>query len=116
MIDDCRKAGLPEPDFEQRGPHFVVTVWRDWLTDEVLAGFNLNERQKQAVKHAKVTGRINNAQYRDLTGISSRTALRELRQLTDFGIFAKVGGTGQSAHYVIAKAKPDIGKRGGNPS
>jgi len=26
MIADCRKAGLPEPDFEQRGPHFVVTL------------------------------------------------------------------------------------------
>jgi predicted HTH transcriptional regulator len=116
MIADCRDAGLPEPDFEQRGPHFVVTLWRNWLTDEVLARYNLNDRQKQAVSYAKVTGRINNAQYRDMTGISARTALRELRQLTDIGIFAKVGGTGQSAHYVIAKAKPVIGKRGGNPS
>jgi ATP-dependent DNA helicase RecG len=116
MIADCRDAGLPEPDFEQRGPHFVVTLWRDWLTEEVLARYNLNDRQKQAVSHVKVTGHINNAQYRDMTGISARTALRELRQLTDFAIFAKVGGTGQSAHYVIAKAKPVIGKRGGNPS
>jgi len=86
------------------------------LTDEVLARYNLNDRQKQAVSHAKVTGRINNAQYRDMTGISARTELRELQQLTDLVIFAKVGGTGQSAHYVIAKAKPVIGKRGGNPS
>jgi len=38
MIADCRNAGLPEPDFEQRGPYFVVTVWRDWLTDEGLIG------------------------------------------------------------------------------
>ena len=63
----------------------------------------------------KVTGRINNAQYRDITGISERTALRELRQLTDRGIFAKVGGTGQSVHYIIAKAKPVIGKGEENP-
>jgi len=110
MIADCRKAGLPEPDFEQRGPHFVVTLWRDWLTDEILAGYNLNDRQKKAINHVKVMGRINNAQYRNLTGISPRTALRELRQLTDIGIFAKVGGAGQSAHYIIAKAKPTIGK------
>jgi predicted HTH transcriptional regulator len=110
MIVRCREKGLPEPDFEQRAGQFVVTLWRDWLTEEVLAGYNLNDRQKKAVNHAKVTGRINNAQYRDLTGISSRTALRELRQLTGLGIFAKVGGTGQAAHYVIAKAKPVIGK------
>ncbi|OQX00176.1 MAG: hypothetical protein BWK74_00395 [Desulfobacteraceae bacterium A6] len=116
MIADCREAGLPEPDFEQRGPHFVVTLWRDWLTAQVLARYNLNDRQKQAVSHAKVTDRIDNAQYRDMTGISARTALRELRQLTDLGLFDKVGGTGQSAHYVIAKAKLVIGRRGGNPS
>jgi len=116
MIADCRAAGLPEPDFEQRGPHFVVTLWRDWLTDEVLSRYNLNDRQKQAVQYTKVTGRISNALYREITGISERTALRELRQLTDRGILAKVGGTGQSVHYVIAKAKPVIGKGGGNPS
>ena len=116
MISDCRKAGLPEPDFEQHGPYFVVTVWRDWLTDRVLAGYNLSDRQQKAVNHVKVTGRINNAQYRDLTGISPRTALRELRQLTDFGIFTKVGGTGQSAHYVIAKASSVVGTGGKNPS
>jgi len=110
MIEQCSAAGLPEPDFEQRQGSFVNTLWRDWLTKEVLAGYNLNARQKKAVNHAKVTGRINNAQYRDLTGISPRTALRELRQLTDIGIFAKVGGAGQSAHYIIAKAKPTIEK------
>ena len=115
MIRESLAHALPEPDFAQRGGEFTVAVWRDWLTAEVLAGFHLNERQLQAVKHAKVTGRINNAQYRDLTGTSERTALRELRQLTSIGIFDKVGGTGQSAHYAISKEKPVIGEQGGNP-
>lgn len=44
MIADCRKAGLPEPDFEQRGPYFVVTVWRDWLTDEVMKRIGLRQK------------------------------------------------------------------------
>jgi len=116
MIERCSEAGLPAPDFEERAGLFVSTLWRDWLTEEVLAGYNLNNRQKQAVKHAKVEGRINNAIYRDLTGISSSTALRELRQLTDLRIFAKVGDTGQSAHYVIAKTKSVTGKGGENTS
>jgi len=112
MIACCREASLPEPDFEQRASQWVVTIWRDWLTDEVLSGYKLNDRQKQAVKHAKVAGYINNARYRDLTGTSERTAARELRQLTDLRIFAKVGSTGQAAHYVIAKAKPVTSKGG----
>ncbi|MEJ2745097.1 MAG: ATP-binding protein, partial [bacterium] len=45
MIADCRNSGLPEPDFEQRGPHFVVTLWRDWLTSNVIETLNLNKRQ-----------------------------------------------------------------------
>jgi ATP-dependent DNA helicase RecG len=110
MIARCGEAGLPEPDFEQRAGQFVTTLWRDWLTDEVLSGYKLNDRQKQAVKHAKVAGYINNARYRDLTGTSERTAARELRQLTDLRLFAKVGSTGQAAHYVIAKAKPVTSK------
>ena len=85
------------------------------MTDEILAGFHLNHRQLQAVRHVKITGRINNAQYRDVTEISERTALRELRQLTASGILEKVGGTGQSAHYAISKAKP-VGEQGGNRS
>lgn len=116
MIGLCSEAGLPEPDFQLRAGSFVLTLWRDWLTDEVLAGLRLNERQLQAVRHAKVTGRINNAQYRELTGTSERTALRELRQLTTIRVFDKVGGTGQAAHYVIAKAKSAIGESGENPS
>jgi len=106
MIELCREAGLPEPQFEQREGFFVTTIWRDWLTPEILAGMNLNERQVKAVKHAKMTGRITNALYREITGVSDSTALREIRQLTHLGIFQKVGDTGQSAYYVVVKAKP----------
>lgn len=116
MIDRCGEAGLPSPDFEERAGQFVTTIWRDWLTAEVISGFNLNERQQKAMAYLKVHGRINNAQYRDLTGISSRTALRELRQLADVGLLVKMGGIGQAVHYVIAKAQPVIGKQGGNRS
>lgn len=28
MIDLCRKAGIPEPEFEQRGAQFVLTIRR----------------------------------------------------------------------------------------
>ena len=62
MIADCRKAGLPEPDFEQRGPYFVVTVWRDWLTEEVIAALGLNDRQKKAILYIKQNGSITNKQ------------------------------------------------------
>lgn len=120
MIRESLAHGLPEPDFVQRGGEFTTVIWRDWLTPEVLAGYNLNDRQMQAIRHAKTTGRINNAQYREITGASDSTALRELRHLTAIGVFEKVGTTGQSAYYAIVKAKPPIksqdGDQDANPS
>lgn len=101
MIADCREAGLPEPDFEQRGPHFVVTLWRDWLTDEVMASLGLSQRQRDAVLFVKTSGRITNVEFQKLTGASPRTALRELADLVTSGILLPQG-SGRGACYVLA--------------
>lgn len=116
MIRESLDHDLPEPDFVMRGGEFTTTIWRDWLTPEMLAGYNLNERQLKAIRHTKTTGRINNAQYREITGVSDSTALRELRRLTAIGVFEKVGDTGQSAYYVIVKTPPPIKDLDENPS
>jgi ATP-dependent DNA helicase RecG len=109
MIADCRKAGLPEPDFEQRGPYFVVTVWRDWLTDEVMKRIGLGERQIKAIMHLKVNGRITNREYRDLTETIYRTASRDLEDLVSKGVLCKIGVTGRNVHYVLSR-KQDINR------
>ncbi|MBI5307585.1 MAG: hypothetical protein HZB37_04410 [Planctomycetes bacterium] len=116
MIKQCRKNNLPEPEFSQKMGHFITVLWKDIFTEKYLSGIGLNERQLKAVNYVKIKGRINNAQYRDITGTSARTALRELRQLTEIGMLDKMGGTGQSAHYALAKAKFVIGKQKENPS
>jgi len=107
MIADCKKAGLPEPDFEQRGPHFVVTLWRDWLTDDIMATLGLKERQIKAIAHVKIYGQIKNKDYRRLTGVINRTASRDLEDLVLKGVLRKIGKTGRSTHYVLAR-KQDI--------
>jgi len=107
MIADCREAGLPEPDFEQHGPHFVVTLWRDWLTQAVMTRLALSERQQQAIHHVKTTGKITNQELRGLTGVVIRTASRDLKDLVRKGVLLKIGKTGRSTHYVLA-CKLDI--------
>ncbi len=107
MIADCRKAGLPEPDFEQRGPYFVVTLWRDWLTAKVLDEIGLNDRQMKAVTHVKIHGRITNKDYRELTETIIRTASRDLENLVIKGVMRKIGVTGRNVHYVLVR-KQDI--------
>ena len=107
MIADCRAAGLPEPDFEQRGPHFVVTLWRDWLTAEVAAGFELNERQMKAVEYIKSHGRITNADYQRVADCPQRTATRDLNKLVQDGIVI-LEGKGRGAQYRLLRKRAII--------
>ena len=104
MTTGCRDAGLPEPEFSQSGGEFVVTLWRDWLTDAVLAEFRLNERQKRAIQFVKEKGSINNSEYQDLVKISMRNATRDLKELVEKGIFEKMGIHGKGVHYVLGKS------------
>jgi len=108
------RAGLPGPDFEQRGPYFVVTVWRDWLTREIMTGLGLEERQMKAVMHVKVYGRITNRDYCDLTETIYRTASRDLQDLVSKGVLRKIGATGRNVHYVISR-KQDINRTNRTP-
>jgi predicted HTH transcriptional regulator len=103
MIELCREAGLPEPQFEQRGGFFVVTLWRDWLTHEVLTGLNLNERQLKAVAYLKTHREITNSVYQLEFTASKRTASRDLDDMIIRGILDKVGTTGKGVHYRLAK-------------
>jgi predicted HTH transcriptional regulator len=103
MIAGCRAAGLPEPDFRQEGDEFVVRIWRDWLTANILAGLDLNERQRQAVDYLKVARRIANADYQRLTASTKKTASRDLDDLRAKGIIDKVGTTGRGVYYVLAR-------------
>jgi predicted HTH transcriptional regulator len=103
MITGCKDAGLPEPDFAQSGGEFVVTIWRDWLTDEALAALEINERQKQAIRFVKEKGHINNSEYQDLVKISMRNASRDLTDLVEKEIFEKRGIHGKGVHYVPGK-------------
>jgi ATP-dependent DNA helicase RecG len=103
MIELCRQAGLPEPQFEQRSGFFVVTLWRDWLIHEVLTGLNLNERQLRAIAYLKTHREITNSVYQLEFDASKRTASRDLDDMIIKGILDKVGTTGKGVHYRLSK-------------
>jgi ATP-dependent DNA helicase RecG len=101
MIRLCAEAGLPEPEFRNQGERFVTVIWRDWLTEEVLARYNLNDRQFKAVAYVKKTGKIANSEHQQLTGATRKTSTRDLDDLVGKNIFERVGEK-RGSHYILA--------------
>ena len=110
VLSQCKAAGLPEPDFAQDGDQFTVTLWRNWLTKEVISSLGLNDRQLLALEHVKQNATISNREFQDLAGVSESTALRELNSMVKAGLFVRTSRTGRAAQYALVK-KPVI-----NPS
>ncbi len=98
VVKWCRKAGLPDPKFDQAKNRFQVTIWRNWLTDDRMKGMNLNERQVKAVQFLKSDFRITNTEYQKLTGVSRATTKRDLDEMVKLGLL-KLEGAGRSAYY-----------------
>lgn len=102
MIRESLAHALPEPIFQQQGGEFSTVIGRDWLTEKILAGLNLNDRQAKAVLIAKKGGRLDNKEYQKLFSVTKPTASRDLDELAAKGIFAKIGTTGKGTHYILS--------------
>jgi ATP-dependent DNA helicase RecG len=107
MIELCREAGLPEPNYELRAGSFVLTLWRDWLTAGVMAGFYLNERQLKGLACLRAEGRLTSGRYQELTGISRQTASRDLEDMVKKGILNRYGDR-RGTFYGKAKKMPQL--------
>ena len=94
IINDCREAGVPEPEFESRGDTFR-TVFRRVVSDaKRFAGQGLKEGQLKALQHVLDTGRISRAEYEQIASVKSATAKRGIGDLVKRRILAKkVSGT-----------------------
>ena len=104
MITGCKEVGLPAPDFSQQGGEFVVTIWRDWLTDSAMTALGLSERQKKGIRFVKENGRITNTDYQKVAEVLKRESSRDLKELVDKGVFEKPGSvTGKGTYYVLSK-------------
>jgi len=112
MIRECLAHALPEPDFAQRGGEFTIALWRDWLTDEIVATLGLNDRQKLAIGYLKAQGKISNTEYQQVANSIKKTATRDLNDLKEKGIIEQRGNRGPGVHYVLAKNRDKIGTMG----
>ena len=76
MVKQCRKQGLPEPEFKSiRGVEFRSILARDIFTESMLEKLGLNERQLKAVRYVKEKGKITNREYREMSNLSDPSAI-----------------------------------------
>jgi ATP-dependent DNA helicase RecG len=115
MLQQAVELGLPPPQFREQG-EFIVTFPKraasspqtvpvdvgdtparppaSQVSGEVAGetpGLNNQERQALALRYVHEHGSITNQQYRQLTGVSDRTALRDLEALVTQGALRAVG-------------------------
>jgi ATP-dependent DNA helicase RecG len=122
MLDETKRLGLPAPQFREMGefvvtfhkapalmspqPQYTETLWGDEedAQPEIVSQDQSAQRERRlikAVEHVQQHGFITNSIYRQLTGVSDRTAHRDLETLIERG---RLKGTGQRAarRYVLA--------------
>ena len=105
VIAGCQAAELPEPEFFQNGDQFVLRVWRDWLSADVLAQMRLNDRQMAVMPHLRANRAISSADYQRITAAPRRTATRDLESMVGKGLLTPAG-EGRGSRYTLAKSPP----------
>jgi ATP-dependent DNA helicase RecG len=93
MIDACRNAGLPEPEFESESGGFRAVFRKTVPLEKRLAGLDLNERQLAGLRYVQKKGHVTKQEYMRLTAATEVTAKRDLADLVGKGILVRRGAT-----------------------
>ncbi|MGY4687837.1 ATP-binding protein [Petrotoga sp. DB-2] len=101
ITDECKKAGLPEPEFKEEFGGFAVYFYKDIYTEEHLRKMGLNERQIKAVKYVKEKGRITNREYQEITNVSRQMATIDLAEIVKKRVFTGIGKAGKGVAYQL---------------
>lgn len=104
IINECRKAGIPDPVFSYNSSDISVEFRKDIYFSEYLDSLGLNKRQVKAVLHVKEKGKITNREYQSLYNVSKATATRDLSELENKQLLMNKGTKGSSSVYILFRA------------
>ncbi|MCF6333130.1 MAG: hypothetical protein L3J11_07585 [Draconibacterium sp.] len=101
IIEKCLETGLPSPLYHYEASDFWVEFRKDIYNAEYLRSLKLNSRQIKAILYTKEKGMITNGDYKELNDTSSRTALRDLKELIEKEILKSSGRKGAGSFYKL---------------
>lgn len=91
IVDECKKAGLPEPDIELNSGGISVTIFKNIYSEKHLKDKGLSDRLIKVVSFVKENGSITNGDYRKMFEISEKTAYRDFEKLVELKLLKKEG-------------------------
>ena len=108
MIDAMKEHNLEPPHFELRGDLLKVTLpgpgekFMELVQKAAESVNELNERQLEALQYLQKHQALTRKEYCELTGVSPRTAHRDLTDLVERGLLKSLG-KGRGSRYTLAK-------------
>jgi ATP-dependent DNA helicase RecG len=102
IINECKKAGLPEPIIEYSSGGISVTILKNQFNEKSLMEIGLSARQIKAVKYLKENQIITNKIYQEICDVSKATATRDLTALIEkFKLLERFGEVGAGTSYKL---------------
>jgi ATP-dependent DNA helicase RecG len=102
IINECKKAGLPEPIIEYSSGGISVTILKSQFNEKSLIEIGLSARQIKAVKYLKENQSITNKIYQEICEVSKATATRDLTELIEkFRLLERSGEVGAGTSYKL---------------
>ena len=102
IINECKKAGLPEPIIEYSSGGISVTILKNQFNEKSLIEIGLSARQIKAVEYLKEYKSITNKIYQEICKVSKATATRDLTELNEkFKIIERSGEVGAGTSYKL---------------
>lgn len=106
MIEGCRKAGIPEPIFEELGDSFRVTVYRNRpiqvVSSKVEADQGYYQTNRDKVLKELTQRDLGRKAIENLTGLSKTASINLINQLLADGV-VRTTGRGRSTRYQLNK-------------
>jgi ATP-dependent DNA helicase RecG len=102
IMNECKKAGLPEPVIENISGGISVTIFKNSLDNKTLLDKGLSNRQMTAIEYLKDHNQITNKIYQEVCGVSKATATRDLTELIEkYQLLERIGDVGAGTSYKL---------------
>lgn len=99
IINECKKAGIPEPVFNYDSSDISIEFRKDIYNEKYLRELGLNNRQLDALLHFKYNKEIKSSEYMRRYKITDRTARYDLSELVEKNLLLKQGNR-KSSKYI----------------